>query len=334
MSRGTTHTHWRSSTLAAAGAVLLASLAACSGDGGAATPADGTIQVSGSSTVAPITEEMADLGRFEIQVAAEGTGDGFDRFCAGETVINDASTAITTEQIAACEDEGVDFVEVPIALDALTVIRHEDNTFATDLTTDELRAIWEPDSQVRTWRDVRDDWPEQEIGLYGRPEGSGTFDYFTYRTSGEAGAIRGDYEATDDMAELTGWVADDPQALAFLGVGNYLAADGEQRDQITNVSIDGVAPTLENAQSGDYAPFTRPLFLYVSTSALEQDAEVGEFVDYYLEHLDQVLPLVYFYPLSDEVADLAEQRWEARTTGSAFDGQPVDATALAAALEG
>lgn len=319
---------------AGAGLLLLGSVAACADDGTSASAADGTIQVSGSSTVAPITEEMADLGRFDVAVVAEGTGDGFDRFCAGETAINDASTAITTEQLAACEEGGVEFVEVPIALDALTVIRNEANTFATDLTMEELQAIWEPDSQVTTWRDVRAAWPDEEIGLYGRPDGSGTFDYFTFTTNGEAGAIRDDYQGTDDMAELTTWVADDDRGLAFLGVGNYLAADGEQRDRITNVTIDGVAPTLENARSGDYAPFTRPLFLYVSTAAVEEDAEVAEFVDYYLEHLERVLPVVYYYPLSDDVSELAVSRWEARTTGSAFGGEPVDASTLAAALGG
>ncbi len=302
-------------------------LSACSGEAD-----NDSIEVSGSATVAPITGAMAAQGRFDVNVAAEGTIDGFERFCAGETAINDASTAIPAEALATCEENGVEFVELPIGLDALTVVRHEKNDFATDLTSAELAAIFEPGSTVTTWSDVRSTWPDEEIALFGRGSGSGTFDFFTHTINGEAGAIRDDYRHTDDMAELATWIAEDENALGFMGVGNYLAADEEQRDLITNVAVDGVMPALAETQDGSYL-LARPLFIYVSTAAIEEDPRVGEFVDYYVEYAPDVLPRVRFYPFAEETYGAVQERWSDRTPGAMFGGEQF-VTDVEAGLEG
>lgn len=287
----------------------LLGLSACSG------ASEEAMEISGSSTVAPITNAIARQGRFDVAVEEEGTIDGFKRFCAGETVINNASTAIPAEMIDECDSGGVDSIELPVGLDALTVVRNEKNTFATDITTDELKTIFAPDSTVTKWSDVRDGWPEEDLKVYGRGEGSGTFETFTQTVNGEVGAIRNDYEITDDMAELATRIAEDENAIGFMGIGNYLAADGEQRDLITNVAIDGVMPSLQETQSGNY-PMARPLFLYVAAEAAEKDENVSEFVDYYLDHADEVLPRVRFYAFDEDVYELSKQRWESRATGA------------------
>ncbi|MGO2112324.1 MAG: PstS family phosphate ABC transporter substrate-binding protein [Pseudoclavibacter sp.] len=318
----------RSIRIAATSLAALAMLTGC-----ATTAGEGAeITVSGSATVAPITQAVADQGRFAVDVAAEGTINGFERFCAGETDINDASTAIPQEFVTACAENGVEFVELPVGLDAMTLVRNESNSFAADLTMAELAEIWAPDSTVNTWADVRPEWPDDEISLYGRPDGSGTFDFFTHTVNGEPGEIRDDYQATNDMVELTTWVAEDENALAFMGVGNYLEADEEQRDRITNVAIDGVMPTLEHAQSGEYTPFTRPLFIYVSLQAVDENPAVAEFVDYYVDYVPNVLPFTGFYGLGDEVAELVQARWEARTPGAMFDGEEFPTGDLATSL--
>ncbi|AEF39030.1 PstS family phosphate ABC transporter substrate-binding protein [Hoyosella subflava] len=296
------------------------------------------IEVSGSSTVAPITEAIARDGRFDVEVTAEGTTDGFDRFCSGETPINNASEAIPgpgqrTDYVAMCAENGVEYIELPIGLDALSLVRNEANDFADDLTMDELKRIWSPDSEITSWRDIRPDWPAQPISLYGRPDGSGTFDYFTHFAVGEAGSIRSDYRATDDMTELARWIAEDENSLGFMGAGNYLAADEEYRDRIANVAVDGVSPSRTNAQDGTYQPLTRPLFIYVSAAAFE-DAAVTEFVDHYLRTVRGMLPRVFFYALPTDAYPLVQQRFEDRITGTMFGGDPFAERPILQALQG
>ncbi|GGC61493.1 PstS family phosphate ABC transporter substrate-binding protein [Hoyosella rhizosphaerae] len=301
--------------------------------------AQGTeIEVSGSSTVAPITEAIARDGGFNVTVTAEGTTDGFARFCTGETPLNNASEAIPgagqrVDYVAMCAENGVEFIELPIGIDALSVVRNEANRFAQDLSVSELREIWAPGSAVSNWSDVRDEWPDTPIGLYGRPDGSGTFDYFTHFIVGEAGSIRDDYQSTDAMDELTQWIADDENALGFLGIGNYLSADEDVRDRITNVAVDGVFPSLSNAQDGRYTPLTRPLFVYVSTSALEENPEVASFVEHYLKTAQAMLPRVYFYPLQGEVYPLVQQRFDDRITGTLLGGDPYSSVSIIDTLQ-
>ncbi len=323
----------RRGILAITAAFAVGALGAC-----ADASADGDdLVVSGSSTVYPTTQTVARESGIDVDMAAEGTTDGFERFCSGQSHINNASEAIPgagqpTDYVQMCADNGVEYIELPIALDALSVVRHIDNDFATTLTLDELRQAWAPDSDVTTWSDLRPAWPDEEIDFVGRPEGSGTFEYFTHQVTGEVGAIREDYRTSDDMVELAGWVADDVDSLGFMGAGNYLEADEEVRDVITTVAVDGVEPSLRNAQDGTYEPLTRPLFIYVSTAALEEHDDAEEFVEYYLEHVYDILPRVYFYRLPAEAYDLVRDRFDQRTTGSMLGGDPYQDVDIVEAL--
>lgn len=302
-------------TTGLAGALLLS---ACGGSD--------PVEISGSTTVAPVTALAAREAGVDIDQAEEGTVAGFERFCEGQTPINNASEAIPgagqpVDYVQLCADNGVDFVELPIGLDALSLVRHVDNDRVEDLTLEELRAIWAPDSEVTTWSDVRPEWPEEEIVLVGRPAESGTFEYFTHHVTGEVGAIRDDYRTTHDLDELAGWIAEEPYALGFMGAGNYLSAPEESRDRLTTVAVDGVEPGRENAQDGSYAPLTRPLFLYVSLEALE-DEEIESFVTGYVEQAASLMPRTYFYALSEDTYAQVEQRLADRVTGSVYEGDP------------
>lgn len=308
--------------LLAAGALALT---ACSG---ADASEGGVIEVSGSSTVAPITDLVTLDGGFSVEVAAEGTTSGFERFCTGQTDINYASEAIPGEGqpvdfLAMCEENGVQFIELPIGLDSLVLVRNQSNDFATELTMEELRSIWGPDSAVSTWSDVRAELPDEQIELVGRPAGSGTFDVFTHHVTGEAGQILEDYRKTDDLDELASWIAEEENALGFMGIGNYYtAADDEVREQISTVEIDGTAPTLENAQSGAYTPLTRPLFIYVSTESLGENPAVEEFATYYVENAYDIMPRSFFYRLPESDYATVLDRLESGTTGSLYEGDP------------
>lgn len=181
--------------------------------------------------------------------------------------------------------------------------------------------IWAPDSDVSTWSDVRPEWPDEEIGLYGRDDGSGTFAVFTEEINGEVGAIREDYDNTDDLDELAGWVADDPMSLAFTGVGNYLSAPEDIRNAITTVDVEGVSPSLDNTLTGSY-PLARELYMYVSVDALEENPAVEEFIAYLLQNGRNIVPRAFFYPLDESGYEDALLRIEERTLGPAEVSSP------------
>lgn len=280
-----------------------------------------TITVTGSATVEPITQLAATEHKASLDMTSDGTYDGFEEFCSGNSDINNASSAITQEFLDKCADNGVEFIELPIGLDALSLVTHNDNEGVTDLSLDELAEIWKADSQVETWSDVRTGLHNEKIGLYGRPEGSGTFSYFTARINGTPDHIREDYEKTDDIDELTGWIAEDSESLGFMGVGNYLAADEDERAAMKTVAVDGIDPTLENVQDGKY-PLSRPLFVYVSVDALENKDGVEEFLTDYVDNAAGIVPRVYFYGLSEAAYDAVAQRLKDRETGSLMNGDP------------
>ena len=249
-------------------AALTAVAMAAAGCGSADTTSDGdAIRITGSSTVEPITSYMANRYDFNVDIDAVGSTDGFDTFCAGDADINDASVAIPgagaeVDYQQQCADNGVNFVELPIALDAITLVKHRDNDWAQDLTIQQLHNIWAKDSAVSKWSDIDPSWPDEEITLYGRPSGSGTLGVFEQLVLG-GDQIRDDYQATDDVQELSGWVADDVNGLSFMGIGNYLSTEDPTRNRIDNVLVDGVAPTAEETKNGNY-PLSRPLFIYVN----------------------------------------------------------------------
>ena len=302
-------------TAAALAAVAMAA-AGCSSEDTA--PDGDAIRITGSSTVEPITSYMANRYDFNVDIDAVGSTDGFDVFCAGDADINDASVAIPgadaeVDYQQQCADNGVNFVELPIALDAITLVKHRDNDWAQDLTIQQLHDIWAKDSAVSKWSDIDPSWPDEEITLYGRPSGSGTLGVFEQLVLG-GDRIRDDYQATDDVQELSGWVADDVNALSFMGIGNYLSTEDPTRSRIDNVLVDGVAPTAEETKNGNY-PLSRPLFIYVNEESAERD-DVDEFVTTYLDNVEAVLPRVHFYQLPEDEYTDAKQRYEDRVTGA------------------
>lgn len=313
----------RTAVFTTALATAAVTLAAC-GDDSTDSSGSGAVTVSGSATVNPVTSAVSRDSGIGIDQSSDGTLAGFEIFCSGDSDINNASEAIpgaeeNTDYMAMCEDNDVDYVELPVALDTVSLIRHADNDAVDDLTSEELRDIWSPDSDITTWSDVRPEWPDEEIALVGRGEGSGTFDYFTRVVTGTPGEIRDDYEAVDSPTGVNDYIADNPWALGFSGIGNYLE-DVDNRDMLSTVSIDGVQPSLENAQDGSYGPLTRPLFIYVSTEALDDNERVGEFVDYYIDNVHDLLPNTYVHRLPEEAYDLVKQRFDNRTTGSLYAG--------------
>lgn len=294
-------------------AALAAVAALVTGCGSDNTPGEDAIKVTGSSTVEPITSYMANRYDFDVDIDAVGSTDGFDVFCAGEADINDASVSIPADYQKTCADAGVNFIELPIALDAITLVKHRDNDWAQDLSIQQLHDIWAKDSAVTKWSDIDPSWPDEEITLYGRPDGSGTLGVFEQLVL-DGDEIRDDYQSTDDIQELSKWVSEDVNGLSFMGIGNYLATEDPTRNRIDNVLVDGVAPSVDEAKSGNY-PLARPLFIYVNGDSAKRD-DVNEFVTTYLDKVEAVLPRVYFYQLQEDEYDKAKKRYEDRETGA------------------
>ena len=274
------------------------------GGGGGGGDLSGTIRVDGSSTVAPLTESAAELFQAEnpdvrVTVGTSGTGGGFEKFCAGETDISDASRAIEDDEVALCKKNGVDYEEIQVANDGLTVVVNPNNDFATCLTVDELKKIWEPKSKVKNWNQVKADFPDEEMELFGAGTDSGTFDYFTEAINGEEGASRTDYNATeDDNVTVQGVQGSDG------GIGYFGLSYAEQNpDAVKPVEVDGgdgcVAPSSETVQDGTYKPLSRPLFIYPSAKALKRP-EVKAFIESYLENQAQITEQALFVPMTDE----------------------------------
>jgi phosphate transport system substrate-binding protein len=300
--------------LVAAGCALLTlGLAACGGDddddsGSSEAPSglSGDISIDGSSTVAPLTERIAEDFQganpdVRVTVGTAGTSGGFESFCAGETDINDASRAIEPTEEKACQQDGVEYGEVQIATDALTVVANPENP-VTCMTVDQLSQVWDKGSTLDNWDQIKDLDAEysETLDLFGPGTDSGTFDYFTEAVNGEEGVQRTDYNnvGEDDNATVTG-VAGSPGGMGYFGYSFFV----ENQDQLKALEIDGgdgcVAPTVETAQSGEYTPLSRPLFIYPSSEAL-QDETVRAFVEYYVDNASSVAETIGFIPLTDE----------------------------------
>jgi phosphate transport system substrate-binding protein len=307
--------------MAAALAVPTFLLAACGGQDNTTTDgasdgaaASGSIRIDGSSTVAPLSAAAKEL--FEatpegqgvsITVGQSGTGGGFKKFCAGETDISDASRPIKDEESAACADAGIEYAEIAVANDALTVIVNKENDWATCLTVEELNKIWAPESEgtVTNWNQVRDGFPDVPLELFGAGTDSGTFDYFTDVINGEEGASRTDYNPSeDDNVTVTG-VEGTKGALGYLGFSYF----EENMDKLIAVEIDGgngcVAPSAETASNGTYVPLSRPLFIYPSKQSMQRP-EVNAFVTFYVTNDAQITEKALFVPLSAEQQQAAK----------------------------
>jgi phosphate transport system substrate-binding protein len=315
-------------------ALATLALAACGG-GGSAAPT--IIAIDGSSTVFPITEAVAEEFHAvspdaRVTVGASGSGGGFQKFCNGETAISDASRPIRESEIAACAEAGIEFVELPVAYDGITVVVHPDNDWASTMTVAELRTLWEPAAQgtVMRWNQVRPNWPDEEIHLFGPGPDSGTFDYFTDAINGEEKASRGDYTASEDDNVLVQGVATDAHALGYFGLAYY----EQNRDRIAAVAIDDgnasngdgpIMPSMDTVKGGTYRPLSRPLYIYVATSALERP-EVQQFVAFYLEQGPALAAEVGYVPLAAIEQDLVLARYDARTIGSMYAGGALQST--------
>lgn len=304
-------------------ALLVASmmLAGCGGDTGQ------TVRVDGSSTVFPIsraavTDYQEETPGARVIAGNSGTSAGFQRFFRGETDVTGASRPIREDELRRAEEAGIEFIELPIGYDGITVTTHPDNDFVSCLTVSELNAIWEDESTVEQWSDIRDDFPDKELRLYGRSSASGTYDYFTEAINGERGNIRDDYNASStDNATVQG-VSRDERGMAFFGLSYYennsdslhlIAVDNEQGEGC-------VEPTQETVANGTYQPLARPEFIYVNIDRLEQNPEVEPFVQHYIENAQRFVRQAEYIPFESEVYDLVMQRFDNRVTGSMFEG--------------
>ncbi len=307
----------------ASGAVALAlTLAACggadageSGSGGESS-ASGSVAVDGSSTVYPmsvaaqelLSEENPDV---QVTVGESGTGGGFEAFCAGETDISDASRPIEEDEIAACEENGIEYTELQVATDALTMVVHPD--LAVDcLTVDQIVDLWGPNATATNWNEIDPSFPDQEISLFGPGTDSGTYDYMAADVIGdESEATRKDYEASEDDNVLVQGVSGTEGATGYFGYTYY----EQNADTLKALEIDNgegcVAPSAETAQAGEYTPLARPLFIYVSNASYADNEAVKAYVDFYIENLADIAEIGQFIPLSDDLYSETQSNLEA-----------------------
>ena len=289
-----------------AGAAFVTAMA-CGGGGEQAADGgtlSGAIEIDGSSTVYPISEAMAEEFQIatpetRVGVGVSGTGGGFKRFCAGETDVSNASRPIKDEEAAECRANGVEFTEVRVAWDGLSVVTNPANDFVQCLTTEELKRVWEPGSTVDNWSQVRSGFPDKPLTLYGPGTDSGTFDYFTEAIVGEEDASRPDYTASEDDNVLVQGVQGDPGALGYFGFAYY----EENADRLKLLGVDGgtgcIQPSVEAIESQTYAPLSRPLYIYVSDRGLAKP-QVEAFVEFHLQEGADLVRSVGYIPLQPE----------------------------------
>jgi phosphate transport system substrate-binding protein len=308
---------------AAIAAVAAMALVACGQ--GATTQSAGSsgeqIAIDGSSTVFPLAEAAAEgfgatqTGGARVTVGESGTGGGFGKFCRGETQISNASRPISAEEMAACASANIQYVEIPIAFDGISVVVHPSNPL-TNITMAELKHAWEPAAErtVTQWRQVNTRGPNVALQLYGPGTASGTFDYFTEAVNGDGGASRTDYTPSEDDNVIVQGVAGNPGAMGYFGYAYYEA----NRERVKALSVNGVAPSPETIASGQY-PLSRPMFIYVNAEALRRP-QVRRFVDYFVQNAATLAPRVGYVPLPAEAYTHYAERVANGQTGTAFGG--------------
>ena len=292
------------------------------------------ITVDGSSTVFPITEAMAEEFQkansgIKVTVGIGGTGGGFKKFCRGETDISDASRPITVKERDDCKKNGVEYVELPVALDALTVMVNPKNDWVKDMTVAELKKIWQPEAQgkITNWKQVRDNFPDRPLKLYGAGVDSGTYDYFTAAIVGKEHSSRGDFTASEDDNVLVQGIAGDINSLGFFGLAYYV--ENTSKLKAIGIKMDdkakAVMPSVDNARSGIYQPLSRPIFIYVSKKSIENKPEVAKFVEFYMDKKNalKLVKEVGYVPLPDKAYDVFMQRFKDRALGTAFHGSKI-----------
>jgi len=282
----------------------------------------GSVKIDGSSTVYPITEAIAEefaeeAPRVRVTVGISGTGGGFKRFAAGETDISDASRPIKAKEQKLCDEVGVEFIEVPVAYDGLTIVVNKQNTWCDNITVDQLKQIFLDGSTVMTWNDLDASWPTTPIKMYAPGTDSGTFDYFKEIVAGKRGSIRSDMSVSEDDNVLVRGVSGDKGGIGFFGCAYYF----ENKDKLKALAIyngkTNAMPNSKTIENGEYAPFSRPLFIYVKKSALDKPA-VKVFVDYYIDNAGDMAEEVGYVRLPKEMYDRVKKNIASRKTGTQF----------------
>lgn len=291
-------------------------LASC-GSGGDSDQLSGEIKIDGSSTVFPISEAAAEEFRREasdvrVTVGVSGTGGGFQKFLRGDTDINNASREIQPSEIKTAEENGIEYVRLSVAYDGLAVLIHPENDWVDYLTVEELKKIWEPDAEgeITHWNDVREDWPDEELHLFGPGVASGTYDYFTETIVGESGASRGDFTASEDDNVLVQGVSTDQYALGFFGLAYY----EENKEKLKLVGVENgseevIKPTMQTVSDGSYEPLSRPLFIYIRKEAAQKE-NIQKFVQFYLDNAPMLAEQIGYIPMPDSVYEVQREKFE------------------------
>ena len=296
---------------------------------GAVKAETGLIKIDGSSTVYPITEAVAEefqkavKGATKVTVGISGTGGGFKKFCRGETDISNASRPILKKEMDACKEAGIQYIELPIAYDALTVVINPKNDWIKSLTVEELKKMWAPEAQgtVLKWNQVNPAWPDAPLKLFGAGADSGTFDYFTEAIVGKAKSSRGDFTASEDDNVLVQGVSRDKNALGFFGYAYYI----ENQDKLKAVPIiekagkPPVGPSVETVKDGTYQPLARPIFIYVNAKSVEKP-EIKSFIEFFINNAPKLVKEVKYVPLPDTAYKLALDNFRKKKLGTGFGG--------------
>jgi phosphate transport system substrate-binding protein len=307
--------------------------AACGGGNGSqgeegTSGSSALIRIDGSSTVFPISEAVAEEFQranpsARATVGVSGTGGGFQKFCAGETDISDASRPIRPTEIEACKKAGIDYIELPVAYDGLAIVVNPKNTWATTITVDELKRLWSPEAQgkITRWNQIRPSWPDREIRLFGAGVDSGTYDYFTEATVGKEGASRGDFTSSEDDNVLVQGIANDELALGFLPLAYVEQNKGKLKivpveDGKADNGNGPIVPSEQTVRDGTYQPLSRPLFIYVARKSADRP-EVQRFVDSYFAS-PELIREVGYVQLTPQIYELARKHFADRRVGTAF----------------
>jgi len=288
------------------------------------------VKIDGSSTVYPVTEAVAEefqkskKGSVKVTVGISGTGGGFKKFCRAEIDIANASRPILKKEMEDCKKAGVEYIEMPVAFDALTVVIHPQNDFIKQMTVAELKKMWEPAAQgkVKSWKDVNAAWPDVPLKLFGPGSDSGTFDYFTEAVTGKSKASRGDYTASEDDNVLVQGVSRDKGAICYFGFAYYVENQGKLK-AVPIVAKDGapaVAPSMEAVLKGTYQPLARPIFIYVNAKSLARQ-EVKEFVNFYMKDGAKLAREVKYVPLPDSAYKINMDHLTKMKKGTVFGGE-------------
>lgn len=292
--------------------------------------AEKIIKVDGSSTVYPITEAVAEEfqneKKIKVTVGISGTGGGFKKFCRGETDVSNASRPILKKEMDDCKAAGVQFIELAVAYDALTVVVSPKNNWVKSLSVEELNKMWAPAAQatVKSWNQINPNFPDKPLKLFGPGADSGTFDYFTEAIVGKAKSSRGDYTASEDDNVLVSGVSGDAGGLGYFGYAYY----DENKDKLKAVPIiakagaPAVLPSAASVQDGSYQPLSRPLFIYVNLNSATSKPEVKAFIDYYLANAAQLTKEVKFVALPANEYAAVTAHWKSLKAGTGFDGTP------------